>query len=160
GLNSQMDVDRAQDNLTEAQERHTAETRRTEVANESFQAQIELRKADVDRLRAIADFQRQRVASMHVTAGAAGVVQELSLEPGQWVLSGQRLARVVVPGRLKAVLDIPETQARDLAIGLSAKIDTRDGIVNGRVTRTDPGATNGTVSVDVTITDPLPKGAR
>lgn len=160
GLNSAMDVDRARDQLTEAQERHTAETRRAEVANESFQAQIELRKADVERLRAIAHFQQERVSSMRVTAGAAGVVQELTLQPGQWVLSGQPLARVVSPGHLKAVLQIPETEARDLTMGLTATIDTRDGIVKGHVSRIDPGAQNGSVSVDVTITDPLPKGAR
>lgn len=160
GLNSQMDVDRARDQLLEAQERYTAETRRMEVANESFQAQIELRKADVERLRAIASFQRERVASMQVRAGAAGVVQELSLEPGQWVLSGQRLARVVSPGHLKAVLQIPETQARDVTIGLPAVVDTRNGTVNGHVSRVDPGAENGSVTVDITITDPLPRGAR
>jgi multidrug resistance efflux pump len=160
GLNSQMDVDRARDNLTEAQERFTAETRRTEVANESFQAQIELKKADVERLRAIASFQRDRVASMQVRAGAAGVVQELSLQPGQWVLSGQQLARVVSPGRLKAVLQIPETQARDLTLGLSATVDTRNGVVKGHVSNVNPGAENGTVAVDITFADSLPRGAR
>jgi len=160
GLNSQMDVDRARDNLTEAQERFTAETRRTEVANESFQAQIELRQADVERLRAIARFQRDRVASMQVRAGAAGVVQDLSLQPGQWVLSGQQLARVVSPGRLKAVLQIPETQARDLTLGLSATVDTRNGIVKGHVSNVNPGSENGTVAVDITFADSLPRGAR
>lgn len=160
GLNSSMDVDRARDQLTEAQLRHTAETRRAQVANESFEAQIELRKADVERLRAIANFQRERVASMQVRAGLKGVVEDLSLEPGQWVQSGQRLARVVSPGRLKAVLDIPETQARDIALGLPATIDTRNGVVKGTVSRFDPGSENGSVHVDVTITGTLPRGAR
>jgi multidrug efflux pump subunit AcrA (membrane-fusion protein) len=160
GLNSQMDVDRARDQLTEAQERHVAETRRMDVANEAFIAQIDLRKADVERLKAIAHFQRERVASMQVRAGAAGVVQELSLEPGQWVQSGQRLARVASPGRLKAVLLIPETQARDVGIGLPAIVDTRDGTVKGHVSRIDPGAVNGTVTVDITMDGALPRGAR
>ena len=160
GLNSQMDVDRARDNLTEAQERFTAETRRTEVANESFEAQIELKKADVERLAAIARFQRDRVASMQVKAGAAGVVQDLSLQPGQWVLSGQQLARVVSPGRLKAVLQIPETQSRDLTLGLPATVDTRNGIVKGRVSNVNPGSENGTVAVDIAFSDSLPRGAR
>jgi HlyD family secretion protein len=160
GLNSQMDVDRARDNLTEAQERFTAETRRTEVANESFQAQIELKKADVERLAAIARFQRDRVASMQVRAGGAGVVQELSLQPGQWVLSGQQLARVISPGRLKAVLQIPETQARDVTLGLTATVDTRNGFVKGHVSNVNPGAENGTVAVDIAFSDSLPRGAR
>ena len=155
-----MDVDRARDQLLEAQERHTAEKRRMEVANEALTAQIDLRKADVERLKAIARFQRERVASMQVRAGAAGVVQELSLEPGQWVQSGQRLARVASPGKLKAVLEIPETQARDVGIGLPAVVDTRDGTVKGHVSRVDPGAVNGTVTVDITLDGALPRGAR
>ena len=160
GLNSQMDVDRARDQLIEAQERYNAEKRRMEVATEALAAQIDLRKADVERLKAIARFQRERVASMQVRAGADGVVQELSLEPGQWVQSGQRLARVASPGRLKAVLEIPETQARDVGIGLPAMVDTRDGVVKGRVSRVDPGSQNGTVTVDITLEGALPRAAR
>lgn len=160
GLTSQMDVDRARDQLQEAQERYAAEKRRMEVATEALTAQIDLRKADVERLKAIAHFQRERVASMQVRAGANGVVQELSLEPGQWVQSGQRLARVASPGKLKAVLEIPETQARDVGIGLPAIVDTRDGTVKGLVSRVDPGAQHGTVTVDITLTGELPRGAR
>ena len=160
GLTSTMEVDRARDRLVEARERHEAESRRMDVANDALRAQVELRAADVERLRAIARFQRERVGSMTVRAGAAGVVQELSLEPGQWVLSGQRLARVASPGRLKAVLQIPETQARDVAIGLPAVVDTRDGTVRGRVSRVDPGAQNGSVTADIRFEAPLPRGAR
>ncbi|NOT34875.1 MAG: HlyD family efflux transporter periplasmic adaptor subunit [Candidatus Eisenbacteria bacterium] len=160
GLNSTMDVDRARDRLEEAKERNTGEKRRTVVASEAFLAQIELRKADVERLRAIARFQRERVASMQVRAGASGTVQELSLEPGQWVQSGQRLARVASSERLKAVLQVVETQARDLTLGLPTTVDTRDGVVTGRLSRIDPGAQNGFVNVDVTLSDSLPRGAR
>lgn len=160
GLTSQMDAERARDALAEARERHAAETRSTEVAREAFAAQIELRRADVERLRAIARFQRERVASMRVTAGAAGVLQELALEPGQWVQSGQRLARVASPERLKAVLQVAETQARDLGVGLPAAVDTRNGIAKGRVSRVDPGAHNGTVAVEIDLEHPLPRGAR
>jgi multidrug efflux pump subunit AcrA (membrane-fusion protein) len=160
GLNSQWDVERARDQLLEAQQRYESENRRTDVAGEAWRAQIELRKADVERLRAIARFQRDRVASMQVRAGAAGVVQELALEPGMWVQSGTRLARVASPEKLKAVLEVAETQARDLSIGLSAAVDTRNGIVKGHVSRIDPGAQNGTVTVDILFDEPLPRGAR
>jgi multidrug efflux pump subunit AcrA (membrane-fusion protein) len=160
GLNSQWDVERARDQLAEAKERWDSENRRTDVAGEAWAAQVELRKADVERLRAIARFQRERVASMQVRAGAAGVVQELALEPGMWVQSGTRLARVASPDKLKAVLEVAETQARDLSIGLPATVDTRNGVVKAHVARIDPGARNGTVSVDLVFDEPLPRGAR
>jgi HlyD family secretion protein len=131
-----------------------------EVIAGSVDSQISLQQAQIQRLRAIAAFQKNRVASMHVTAGAPGVLQDLSLEVGQWVQAGQQLAEVVQPGHLKAVLRIAETQAAEVAIGQKAAIDTRNGIVPGHVVRMDPSAQNGTVAIDVAFDGPLPQGAR
>lgn len=160
GLGSAMEADRARDRLEEADKRHQSEQRRMELADEAFRAQVELRRADLERVRAIAQFQRERVASMQVRAGAAGVVQELALEPGQWVQSGQGLARVASPEKLKAVLLVPQGNARDLRPGLPVVVDTRDAKVRGRVSRVDPAVQNGTVSVDVTLEGAQPRGAR
>ena len=73
---------------------------------------------------------------------------------------GAVLAKVTVPGKLKATLKIPETQAKDVALNQQAQVDTRNGIIPGHVTRVDPAATNGTVDVDVNLDGPLPEGAR
>jgi multidrug efflux pump subunit AcrA (membrane-fusion protein) len=127
---------------------------------QSTQQQIALQEAQVAKLRDIARFQAARVQSMKVVAGADGVLQELPLEPGQWVTPGQLLARVAQPGRLKAVLRVPETQAKDVALGQPTSIDTRNGLVDGHVMRIDPAAQNGTVTVEVALDGPLPKGAR
>ena len=160
GLTSTMEIDRAKDNLAEAKERLTSETDRLNLLTESLKAQLALRRSEVERLRAIARFQVERVASMTVRAGQKGVLQSLSLQPGQWVNPGQELARVAGQERLKAVVRVPETQARDLAVGLKAQVDTRNGIVQGHVSNVDPGATNGSVGVDITIDGELPRGAR
>jgi HlyD family secretion protein len=108
----------------------------------------------------VTNFQRSRVRSMVVKAGASGVLQELPLEVGQWAQSGATLARLVEPGKLKAVLRIPETQAKDVAIGQPATIDTRNGLAKGKVSRIDPAVQNGTVTVDVSLEGELPRGAR
>lgn len=160
GLGSGMDIERARDRASEAQERHESERRRLAVTEEAMKAQIELRLSEVDRLRSIARFQRDRVASMTVRAGQAGVVQALSLQPGQWVNPGQELARVAGQDRLKAVVRVPESQARDLALGLAANVDTRNGVVRGRVSRVDPAVMDGTVAVDLALEGALPRGAR
>jgi HlyD family secretion protein len=88
------------------------------------------------------------------------VLQVVAVQPGQQVTVGANLARVADPTRLKAELRVPETQARDVTIGLPANIDTRNGVVAGRVVRVDPAVTNGTVTVDVALEGELPKGAR
>ncbi len=97
---------------------------------------------------------------MNVVSPSTGVLQQLDLEIGQWVNPGVTLARVVQPGRLKAELRIPETQAKDVVPGQPASIDTRNGIIKGRVVRIDPAAQNGTVGVDVALQGDLPRGAR
>ena len=160
GLTSQMQSDQARDRLDEAKEKLGSERQRLDLVRQSTKAQLELRKSEVERLAAISRFQRDRVASMQVKAGAAGTVQELSLQPGQWVIPGQLLARVAGQDRLKAVVQVPEVQARDVAIGLPATIDTRNGLVKGRVARIDPAVQNGSVSVDLAIEGELPRGAR
>jgi multidrug efflux pump subunit AcrA (membrane-fusion protein) len=160
GLLAPMDVSKAKDKATELKARMAIEQQRLDVMSKSIDEQIALQKAQVDKLRDIAQFQTNRIASMQVRAGSAGQLQELSLEPGQYVQAGTILAKVAQPGRLKAVLQIPATQAKDIQIGQVASIDTRNGLIPGHVIRIDPGAHDGTVAVDVALDGALPKGAR
>ena len=157
---SAYELARLRENAQQATTRVEVEDAQLSIITQAADSQVALQRAQVERMRAIAEFQQDRVRSMMVIAGAAGVVQDLDLQPGQWVISGQTLARVVEPGRLKAVIRIPETQARDVTLGQKASVDTRNGIVAGTVVRIDPSAQNGTVAVDIGITDSLPRGAR
>lgn len=135
------------------------ETERLQLMREAIDSQIEVQASQVRQLQAIAVNQRDRLASLQVKAPNTGVLQELALQLGQWVPEGTTLAKVVQPGQLKAVLRIPESQAKDVMLGQPATIDTRNGVVAGRVVRKDPSAQGGTVTIDVAIDDPLPAGA-
>ena len=154
------DLERAKDKQVELEARFGIEQERLRVHTDAMGSQLAVQRSQIARLREILAFRRQQVASMRVTAGANGVLQELPLEVGQWAMSGTTLAKVVEPGRLKAVLNVPETQAKDVAIGQRASIDTRNGIIAGHVVRIDPAARNGTVSIDVALDGALPPGAR
>ena len=159
-LISAIEASRATDRVEELETRYRVEEERLAVMVGASDSQLALQKAQVGRLNAVTEFQRGRVRSMKVLAGANGILQELPLEVGQWAQSGATLARLVEPGKLKAVLRIPETQAKDVAIGQPAAIDTRNGIVKGKVRRIDPAVQNGTVTVDVSLEGELPRGAR
>ena len=154
------DLQRAKDKQVELEARFGIEQERLRVHTDAMAAQLDVQRSQIARLREILAFRRQQVASMRVTAGADGVLQELPLEVGQWAMSGTTLAKVVEPGRLKAVLNVPETQAKDVAIGQRASIDTRNGIIEGHVVRIDLAARNGTVSIDIALDGALPPGAR
>ena len=160
-------------NLASANEVKTAQERAADLAGRiriakeqlrvlegSVDAQIRQQEQQVTQMRTILQFQQERLASMQVRAGESGVLQELPLELGVWVTPGQRLARVAQPGKLKAVLRVPESQAKDIVLGQETDVDTRNGIVKGRVMRVDPIATNGTVIVEVALEGELPAGAR
>jgi HlyD family secretion protein len=160
-LVSLSDLQAARDLAKELETRLGIERERLNVMDASMDGQVKSQVSQVARMKAIVAFQNQRLASMQVHAGTHGVLQDLPLEEGQWVNSGQILARVVQPDRLKAVLRVPEVQARDVTLGQAAFIDTRSDTIPGHVTRIDPASLNGTVAVDVSLdVDSLPRGAR
>ena len=133
---------------------------RTKNAEDSAGARIQAQQSKVDQQRALYDLKRSELDALHVRAGIQGVLQVVPVEVGQHVTPGTNLARVADPKRLKAEIKIPETQAKDVTIGKPATVDTRNGIVKGVVSRVDPSVQNGTVTVDVQFSEPLPSGAR
>jgi HlyD family secretion protein len=142
--------------------RVAVEQKRVGTNKASAEAQIASQQSRIEQLRAQLRLDQEQVASLQVRAGTAGVLQEVTVEVGQQITPGTNIARVADPTSLKASLQIPETQIKDIALGQSASIDTRSGgaVVPGRVQRIDPAAKNGTVTVDVQLEGALPQGAR
>jgi len=154
------EYERSRDAEVDLSTRLDIEERRLIMLSESVQEQLDAQQRQISRLAAIARFNQDRVESMDVTAGVSGVLAELPLQEGQWVTAGGTLARIVQPGRLKAELRIPQTQAQDITVGQMAFVDTRNDTIIGRVTRIDPAVQNGTVTIDITLPDSLPRSAR
>lgn len=136
------------------------EQERLEQFAVSMQAQVAARQARLDQVRNAYERRLDQVASLQVRAGFAGVLQQVLVEEGQRVTLGANIARVARPDELQAELRIPETQARDVQLGQRVAVDTRNGIVEGIVTRIDPAVVGGTVQVDVELTGKVPRGAR
>jgi HlyD family secretion protein len=140
--------------------RNAIEEKRVATVEESAKAQVSVQEATVEQLRALSNLRKAQKEALHVRAGIPGVLQELPVQVGQQVAPGVTIAKVAEPTRLKAQLKIAETQAKDVQIGQPASIDTRNGLVAGKVARIDPAVQNGTVTVDVTLEGELPVGAR
>jgi HlyD family secretion protein len=136
------------------------ERERLEQFSKSMQAQLAVPRTKVAQTKHTYERRLEQVESLHVRAGAAGVVQEMLVEEGQRIALGANIARVARPDDLQAELRVPETQARDVQLGQLVHVDTRNGIVDGKVIRIDPAVQSGTVQVDVEITGELPRGAR
>jgi HlyD family secretion protein len=139
--------------------RYQMEKQKLDIMKESVQAQIEAQKVQIEKLRATYQLKKKEVDELTIRAGITGRIQEMTLQVGQRVKPGDVLAKVAQPRKLMARLQIPETQAKDILLGQSAQIDTRNGIVPGHVMRIDASIVNGTRTVDCKLDGPLPKGA-
>jgi multidrug resistance efflux pump len=160
GVISELESAESRDRAGQLSQRREFEKKRLGALRRGNSAQLEAQQSQVERLRALAVFRRKQLDALHVKAGQAGVVQQVAVEAGQTVPAGGPLAKVVVPDHLQARLRIPESSMSDLGLGLTAKVDTRAGIVDGEVVRIDPAAQNGSVGVDIRLKGELPKAAR
>ena len=160
GLVSSLQLQQSQSAEQEFDTRYALELERLQMATDTVEAQLAVEQAEVDRLRTLYELRRQQVADLRVRAGMPGVLQQVPLEEGQRITTGANLARVGDPAVLKAELRIAETQAKDIQIGQTAAVDTRNGVIPGHVTRIDPAVENGTVTVDVALDGALPRGSR
>jgi HlyD family secretion protein len=160
GLVSELELKLAQATAAQAEISNNIEQKRYAFSKESIKPQLAVQEATVESLRSQAKLRQEELDALQVRASMSGVLSALPVEVGAQVQPGTNIARVADPTKLKAEVRIAETQAKDIAIGQLAQIDTRNGVVDGHVARIDPAVQNGTVLVDVTITDPLPRGAR
>jgi len=160
GLTPDLTVRLSKATADELAKRYDIDVKRLEISAQSAQAQLDSQHVQIEKIRAAYDLKRKQVTELTVRAGTEGVLQQMPVEVGQRVTPGTILAKVAQPSKLKAEIRVPETQAKDVALGQPAEVDTHNGVIKGRVARIDPAAVNGNVTVDIKLEGPLPAGAR
>jgi HlyD family secretion protein len=155
----QIDLERSKTSVAELAKRVELEEKRIRINTEAVKTQLSVAQSTLDQQKEIYKLRQNQVENLKVKAGMNGLLQELSVFPGQPVTAGQSVARVSDPKRLKAEIRITETQARDIAVGMRATVDTHNSIIPGRVSRKDPGAVEGTITIDIRLEGPLPREA-
>jgi HlyD family secretion protein len=162
GLSSSLDAKISAVKAQQLGERYELEQRRISINTAAEEAQLAAQKVKLEQLRAEFALKKSQLEQLTVKAGFDGMLQQLSapVEVGQKVTAGTPLGKVAQPSKLKAELKIAETQVKDIVIGQTAAIDTRNGLIDGRVSRIDPSVLNGTVTVDVALKGKLPAAAR
>ena len=160
GIVADQQIKVKQQTVDSAKNRLELAKKQLQMLLETEKSQLAPQEAAVSSARARYDQLSRQLSDLSVRSNMSGLLQAVPVEVGQQVGPGTNLARVSDPTRLKAEVRISETQTRDLAIGQLAKIDTRNGVIKGHVTRIDPASAGGTVGVDVTLDEALPLGAR
>jgi HlyD family secretion protein len=160
-LDTSIDMLRVRVALEEAESRlSSARSRLRFFDGNSDDGNIAPAKAKLERARSLYTLKQAQLAALQVRAGMNGILQQLPIQVGERCTEGSILAIVAKSDPLKAVLKVDQIQAKNVRVGLPVTVDTYNGKVRGRVTRTDPSIRNGTMTVDVNIDDPLPPGAR
>lgn len=147
-------------NVQDLANRLKVEQERLAVNSKSTSAQLNAAASRLDQLRALAALRRKQVDDLKVRAGSGGVLQQVLVTEGQQVQPGTNIARVADPNSLKAVLRVAETQIAGVRVGQPVVVDTRNGLIQGTVSRIDPAAREGTFEIDATLIGPLPPSAR
>ncbi len=140
---------------------HKLSLQQLDVNEKNIEIQLASSQAKIDQAKALLALYEKQAAALEVKSTITGSLAPLALPVavGQHVTAGTSVAEVIQRDKLKAALQIAETQARDIQIGQPASIDTHNGIIPGHVTRIDPAVVNGTRTVDVALDGPLPAGA-
>jgi HlyD family secretion protein len=160
GLVPEIQVKQFRSREAELRNRLKIEQQRLDMSRQGVKSQLAPQQSQVDAARATYALRVQQLDELRVRSAMDGVLQQVPVEVGAQVGPGTNLARVANPTKLKAEVRIAETQTKDIRIGQQAEVDTRNGIIKGRVSRIDPSATGGTVGVDITLEEALPPGAR
>lgn len=146
--------------LAQLKNRMQIEQERVEAFGGNMHAQLDAVQAKLLQQQSNLQLRQRQSDALEVTAGIAGVLQEVAVQEGAQVAAGANLARVARTDVLIARLLVPEVQAKDVAMGMLVSVDTHNGIAAGTVSRIDPAVREGSVQVDVTLTGALPSGAR
>ena len=160
GLVAELPLKVSRVHVQDLANRLKVEQQRLAVIAKSVKAQMNAQKSRIDQLRALARLKNDQVEALKVRAGTSGVLQQVSVQEGQQVTPGVNIARIADPASLKAELKVAETQINDVKENQLAIVDTRNGLIHGRVSRIDPAAREGTFTVDITFTEALPGSAR
>jgi HlyD family secretion protein len=140
---------------------HQLSQQQLDVNQKAIEIQLASNQTKIDQAKALLDLYNKQSNALQVHSSISGTLAPLAtpVQVGQHVAVGTSVAEVIQRDKLKAALQIAETQARDIQLGQPAAIDTHNGTIPGHVTRIDPSVVNGTRTVDVDLDGPLPPGA-
>jgi len=160
GAISEVDFLRAQDALKSAEIRSHQATQASGLAIQDVGLELKTKLSELDRQRLVlADVQR-RVDELNVRAPVDGVVGTLSVADRAVVAANTALMTVVDLSRLEVELEVPESYADDLGLGMSAQVDIGTGKADGKISALSPEVVNHEVLARVRFDGTQPPGLR
>ncbi|WP_299003161.1 efflux RND transporter periplasmic adaptor subunit [uncultured Shewanella sp.] len=160
GIISVVEAKKGRLNAKQLQEKLAFELQKFEKLKQAHQEYLSIQDEII--LQAQADFNnaKYQLDQLVVKAGITGVLQSLPVTLGQSVNLGDKLAHVGSLSPLIAEISVPQMLANLVQLNAVAEIDTRHGLVEGKVVRIAPVVEKGAVRVDIELPEDLSPNIR
>ncbi|AGG87970.1 MULTISPECIES: efflux RND transporter periplasmic adaptor subunit [Rhodanobacter] len=160
GAVSNMDVDKAKDALDKAKIATTHARANLGLDNDSLNFDIQSKKLAHERqLLLVKDLQRQ-VDDLNVKSPVDGQVGQLFIAERATVAKDAQLLSVIDLSALQVEMQVPESFARDLGIGMAGEISGNGHTWKGLVSAISPEVVNGQVAARLRFEGDTPKQLR
>ena len=160
GASTGVAVDKAKDDLEKAKIALAHAKADLGMSNDSLNFNIQAKKlAHDNQMLVVQDLQRQ-VDDLNVKSPVDGQVGQLFIAPVATVAKDAQLLSVIDLTALEVEVKVPESFARDLAIGMTGEISGNGNTWKGLVSAISPEVVNGEVAARVRFEGSTPKQLR
>ena len=143
---SQIDFEKAQDDLENAKLIHKHAVKNAKLNIESLEFEVQTKQLQVDRQALQVDDLTRQVVDLTLLSPVNGIVGNLAVEQKNQVSKNQGIMSVVDLTEFELDVDIPESYADDLAIGMLAEVNLNGHIHQAILVTISPEIENNQVT--------------
>jgi HlyD family secretion protein len=160
GVIAKNDFEKAQDALKSAEIRAKHARAATELESKDVTLELQTKQAQLQRAKLALDYAQRRVDELKLRAPVDGIVGSLSVANRSVVPANSALMTLVDLSAMEVELEIPETYAADLGLGMAAEITAGDNKATGKLSALSPEVIKNQVLARVRFDGPQPAGLR
>ncbi|MFT4863087.1 MAG: HlyD family secretion protein [Pseudohongiellaceae bacterium] len=160
GAMIEVDFEKAQDDLLTAELLHKHSLLDTELDSERLEFELQTRKLDLEQQQlAVAELERQ-VNDLTLLSPVSGIVGNLAVEQKTNVAKNQAVLSVVDLSAFEVEVQVSESYADDLAIGMQAEIRAGTNLYAATLVAVSPEIINNQVTSRLRFNGSVPEGLR
>ena len=160
GIIAKIDYQKAQDAVNSAGIRAKHAAQAANLEGDDVQLAIKTKTNEMERARLSMANAQRRVDELTVRAPVDGFIGTLNVQNRMVVITNAPLMTLVDLSKLEVEVEVPETYAGDLGLGMSAEITLPTGRATGKLSALSPEVVKNQVLARVRFDGEQPKGLR
>jgi len=148
-LISQIDLEKAVDDLSRAKLSYKHAQQEVLLAKDTLAFELQAAKSDVTRQQLIVDDLIRKVSNLSIKATVTGIVGNLLVQQKAAVTQSQPLMTLVDLSNFEAELQVPESYANELGLGMEVELKLGNETVMGNLSAISPEVNNREVTARV-----------